>query len=44
MFGLVVRSMEPAKGFTAGFKALAGGEVTKYTKRLQEHRHHALTG
>lgn len=27
VFGVVVRSMGMAKGITAGFKALAGGEV-----------------
>jgi uncharacterized protein YbjQ (UPF0145 family) len=38
----VVRSMGAAKGFTAGFKALAGGEVTQYTKLLEDTRRHAL--
>ena len=42
VFGLVVRSMGAAKGFTAGFKALAGGEVTQYTKLLEDTRRHAL--
>ena len=42
VFGLVVRSMGSAKGFTAGFKALAGGEVTQYTKLLEDTRRHAL--
>ena len=42
VFGLVVRSMGVAKGFTAGFKALAGGEVKQYTKLLEDTRRHAL--
>ena len=42
VFGLVVRSMGAAKGFTASFKALAGGEVTQYTKLLEDTRRHAL--
>jgi uncharacterized protein YbjQ (UPF0145 family) len=42
VFGLVVRSMGAAKGFTAGFKALAGGEVKQYTKLLEDSRRHAL--
>ena len=42
VFGLVVRSMGMAKGFTAGFKAMAGGEVTQYTKLLEDTRRHAL--
>ena len=41
-FGLVVRSMGAAKGFTAGFRALAGGEVKQYTKLLEDTRRHAL--
>lgn len=41
-FGVVVRSMGAAKGFTAGFRALAGGEVTQYTKLLEDSRRHAL--
>jgi uncharacterized protein YbjQ (UPF0145 family) len=31
VFGVVVRSMGMAKGITAGFKSLAGGEVKQYT-------------
>jgi uncharacterized protein YbjQ (UPF0145 family) len=42
VFGLVVRSMGAAKGFTAGFRALAGGEVKQYTKLLEDSRRHAL--
>jgi len=42
VFGLVVRSMGVARGFTAGFKAMAGGEVKQYTKLLEDTRRHAL--
>ena len=42
VFGLVVRSMGAAKGFTAGFRALAGGEVRQYTQLLEDSRRHAL--
>src|SRR5947199_8135255 len=41
-FGLVVRSMGLAKGFTAGFKALRQGEVSEYTELLEDSRRHAL--
>src|SRR3954466_8794421 len=41
-FGLVVRSMGFAKGFTAGFKALRQGEVAEYTELLEDGRRHAL--
>ncbi len=42
VFGLVVRSMGAAKGITAGFRALAGGEVKQYTKLVEDSRRHAL--
>jgi len=42
VFGVVVRSMGMAKGFTAGFKALAGGEVKQYTQLVEDSRRHAL--
>lgn len=42
VFGVVVRSMGAAKGITAGFRALAGGEVTQYTKLVEDSRRHAL--
>jgi uncharacterized protein YbjQ (UPF0145 family) len=42
VFGVVVRSMGVAKGFAAGFKALAGGEVTQYTKLVEDSRRHAM--
>jgi uncharacterized protein YbjQ (UPF0145 family) len=41
-FGVVVRSMGFAKGIGAGFKALAGGEVTQYTRLLEDTRRHAM--
>jgi uncharacterized protein YbjQ (UPF0145 family) len=41
-FGVVVRSMGAAKGFTASFRALAGGEVKQYTKLVEDSRRHAL--
>ena len=41
-FGLVVRSMGLAKGFTAGFKSLRQGEVSEYTELLEDGRRHAL--
>jgi uncharacterized protein YbjQ (UPF0145 family) len=40
-FGVVVRSMGFAKGIGASFKALAGGEVTQYTRLLEDSRRHA---
>jgi uncharacterized protein YbjQ (UPF0145 family) len=42
VFGVVVRSMGVAKGFAAGFSALAGGEVKQYTKLVEDSRRHAL--
>ena len=41
-FGLVVRSMGLAKGFTAGLRALRQGEVGEYTELLEDSRRHAL--
>jgi uncharacterized protein YbjQ (UPF0145 family) len=41
-FGLVVRSMGLARAVGAGFKALRQGEVTQYTKLLEDSRRHAL--
>jgi uncharacterized protein YbjQ (UPF0145 family) len=41
-FGLVVRSMGAVRGIGASFKALAGGEVTQYTKLLEDSRRHAM--
>jgi len=42
VFGLVVRSMGFAKGFSASFKALAGGEVKQYTRLVEDSRRHAM--
>jgi len=42
VFGVVVRSMGAAKGITAGFRALAGGEVKQYTRLVEDSRRHAL--
>jgi uncharacterized protein YbjQ (UPF0145 family) len=42
VFGVVVRSMGAAKGITAGFRSLAGGEVKQYTKLVEDSRRHAL--
>jgi uncharacterized protein YbjQ (UPF0145 family) len=41
-FGLVVRSMGIAKGFTASFSALRQGEVSQYTELLEDSRRHAI--
>lgn len=42
VFGVVVRSMGIGKGITAGFKAMAGGEVKQYTRLVEDSRRHAL--
>jgi uncharacterized protein YbjQ (UPF0145 family) len=41
-FGLIVRSMGVAKGFTASFSALRKGEVSQYTEVLEDSRRHAV--
>jgi uncharacterized protein YbjQ (UPF0145 family) len=41
-FGLVVRSMGIAKGFTAAFSTLRQGEVSQYTELLEDSRRHAI--
>lgn len=41
-FGLVVRSMGVAKGFTAAFATLRRGEVSQYTELLEDSRRHAI--
>jgi uncharacterized protein YbjQ (UPF0145 family) len=43
VFGVIVRSMGMAKGITAGCTAMAGGEVTQYTRLAQGSRRHART-
>ena len=42
VYGLIVRAMGFAKGFGAGFRAMAGGEVPQYTQLLEDSRRHAL--
>lgn len=41
-FGLVVRSVGLAKGFTAAFTSMKRGEVHQYTEVLEDSRRHAL--
>jgi uncharacterized protein YbjQ (UPF0145 family) len=42
VWGLVVRSVGFAKGFTAGFTALSAGEVPQYTEVVDHARHQAM--
>jgi uncharacterized protein YbjQ (UPF0145 family) len=42
VYGLVVRSMGLAGGVAAGFKALRRGEVSQYTRLLEDSRRHAI--
>jgi uncharacterized protein YbjQ (UPF0145 family) len=41
-YGLVVRSMGVVGGVAASFKALRRGEVSQYTKLLEDSRRHAI--
>jgi uncharacterized protein YbjQ (UPF0145 family) len=41
-YGLVVRSMGFTGGVAAGFKALRRGEVSEYTRLLEDSRRHAI--
>jgi uncharacterized protein YbjQ (UPF0145 family) len=41
-FGLIVRSVGFAKGFTGGIRSLKAGEVPEYTGVVEEARRHAL--
>lgn len=41
-WGLIVRSVGLAKGFTGALRSLKAGEVTQYTNLLEEARRHAL--
>ena len=41
-FGLIVRSMGVAEGFTASFSAMRSGEVDQYTEVLEDSRRHAV--
>ncbi len=42
IYGLVVRSMGMVGGIAAGFKSLKRGEVSQYTKLLEDSRRHAI--
>lgn len=42
-WGLIVRSRGLGRNITAGFRSLAGGEITEYTELLDSARHDALT-
>jgi uncharacterized protein YbjQ (UPF0145 family) len=42
-WGLIVRSRGLGRNITAGFRSLAGGEITEYTQLLDQTRHEALT-
>jgi uncharacterized protein YbjQ (UPF0145 family) len=41
-YGLVVRSMGFAGGVSASFKALRRGEISEYTRLLEDSRRHAI--
>jgi uncharacterized protein YbjQ (UPF0145 family) len=41
-YGLVVRSMGAIGGVAASFKALRRGEVSQYTRLLEDSRRHAI--
>jgi uncharacterized protein YbjQ (UPF0145 family) len=41
-YGLVVRSMGLVGGVTASFRALKRGEISEYTKLLEDSRRHAI--
>ncbi len=41
-FGLIVRSRGLGRNIVAGFRSLAGGEITEYTQLLEQVRHEAL--
>ncbi len=42
-FGLVVRSRGIGPNIAAAFRSLGGGEITEYTKLLEETRNHAVS-
>jgi uncharacterized protein YbjQ (UPF0145 family) len=42
VFGITVRSRGMMGNIGAGLKSLVGGEITQYTKMLQEAREHAM--
>ncbi len=41
-FGLIVRSRGLGRNIVAGFRSLAGGEITEYTQLLEQVRHESL--
>jgi len=41
-FGLIVRSRGLGRNIVAGFRSLAGGEITEYTQLLEQARHEAI--
>jgi uncharacterized protein YbjQ (UPF0145 family) len=41
-WGLIVRSRGLGRNITAGFRSLAGGEITEYSQLLDQTRHEAL--
>ena len=42
VYGLVVRSMGIVGGLAAGFKSLKRGEISQYTRLLEDSRRHAI--
>jgi uncharacterized protein YbjQ (UPF0145 family) len=42
VFGVVVRSRGLGGNIMAGLRSLAGGEITEYTKLLEDARRHAI--
>jgi uncharacterized protein YbjQ (UPF0145 family) len=42
VMGLTVRSTNVGANFTAGFRAIGGGEIPEYTKIMYESRHEVM--
>ena len=42
VMGLTVRSMNFGQGFTAGFRAIGGGEIPEYTQVMYESRYEVM--
>ncbi len=42
-YGLIVRSRGLGRNIVAGFRSIAGGEITEYTQLLEQVRHDAIT-
>lgn len=42
VFGVVVRSRSLVGNVMAGFRSLAGGEITEYTRLVEDTRRHAI--